>query len=172
MPIAIIVLSLIIIILTVMILYLSAFNKLSEINYKITESENNIKNSLNQKYELMQKLEESIKKVCRKKDYLKDFNEIAKHNYNNHDLDNALDESLKTMIQIQEDHKSLKTDEFNNTLKDIKKIDQNIIANKKFFNKNNNALIKNLKGYYKIVAKYTNITIKNSYEIKKEPKED
>ena len=36
----------------------------------------------------------------------------------------------------------------------------------KYFNENNNLLIKELKGYHKIVGKIHNISVKNSYEIK------
>lgn len=168
----IIFLTLVIIVLVIMILYLSAYNKLSEISFKIHNADDNIKNLLKEKHELMKELEEKIKKVCKKKDYLKDFNELDKHNYNNYDLDKELEESFSLMLSIQEDHKSLKNDEFNNIVDQIKKINQNIIANKKFYNKNNNVLVKSLKGYYKYVAKYSKITVKNSYELKKEPKDD
>lgn len=172
MTLIIIFLIIIIIALILMIMYISAHNVLSDISYKIKTCDDNIKEALNQKHELMKKLAEMIKKVCKKKDYLKDFSEIEKHNYNNYDLDKELDEAFNLMLSIQDDYKSLKTDEFNNIVEKINDLDQNIIANKKFFNKNNNKLIKELKGYYKEVAKLSKIKIKPSYEIKKEPKED
>lgn len=169
MEIALIFLAIIIIILVLLILYLSAYSKLSQLDCKIKMSEDNIKKALKEKHEIMKELEVQIKKACKKKDYLKDFNEIEKHNLNSHDLDNELSKAFETMISIKNDHKSLKTDDFDNKIYQIRKLDQNITANKNFFNKNNNELIKSLKGYYKLVGKYSNIKVKNSYEIKKEP---
>lgn len=172
MTIAIIFLVIIIIALVLMIMYLSAYNTLSEISYKIKTCDENIKNSLEEKHTEMKNLAEMIKKVCKKKDYLKDFNEIEKHNLNNYDMDKELETAFELMLTIRDDYKALKTNEFDESVEKINSLNQNIIANKKFFNKNNNKLIKELKGYYKYVAKISKIKIKPSYEIKKEPKED
>ena len=40
------------------------------------------------------------------------------------------------------------------------------MANKKYYNQNNNLLSKTLKGYLKIIAKINNIKIQTSYELK------
>lgn len=67
---------------------------------------------------------------------------------------------------MKEDYKALNNKEYNATLSQIRQIDQIIRANKVFFNKNNNSLFKQMKGYTKIVAKLVKINVRNSYEIK------
>ena len=130
-----------------------------------------ITNDLKEKHDLMNKLYVQIKKVVKKKDYLKDFNSLKNQKLTNYELDKELAMHLETMKTFKEDYKELNTDVYNEILEQIKIVDQDIIASKKFFNKNNNNLIKQLKGYTKIVAKINHINVKTSYEIK-EPKKD
>ncbi|MBR4231186.1 MAG: hypothetical protein IKR74_03395 [Bacilli bacterium] len=167
MKLIILVLLLILIALIIAIFYFTAYGKLSEIKTKMDNANENITNLLKEKYELMKKLYEIIKKNVKKKDYLKDFSKLAKHNLTNYELDNELNTYLKTMTELKDDYKVLNNKENNELFKKIKMIDQDITANKKFFNKNNNQLIKSLTGYNKIVGKMLNINVKTSYEIKK-----
>ena len=167
MKIIIIILALILIFLIVAIFYCSAYGKLINIKTKMDSANDNITNLLKEKHEIMKKLYEIIKKNIKKKDYLKDFNNISKHNFTNYELDSELNTYLKTMIELKDDYKVLNNKDNNELFKKIKTIDQDITANKKFFNKNNNLLIKTLTGYNKIVGKMLNINVKTSYEIKK-----
>lgn len=171
MKILCIILILIIIGLIATILYFIAYNKLIVLKIKMDNANEKISESLKNKHELMNKLYEEIKKVVKKKDYLKDFNSLKKQKLNNYELDKELTIHLETMKNFKEDYKELNNDTFNEILQDIKELDQDIMASKKFFNKNNNSLMKLLTGYTKIVAKAQKITVKNSYEIK-EPKKD
>ncbi|MBQ6841376.1 MAG: hypothetical protein IJO63_04615 [Bacilli bacterium] len=166
-----IILILIIICLIATILYFVAYNKLIVIKIKMDNANEKIAEDLKQKHELMIKLYEEIKKVVKKKDYLKDFNSLKKQKLTNYELDKELSLHLDTMKAFKEDYKELNNDTFNDILQSIKELDQDIMASKKFFNRNNNNLIKQLKGYTKIVAKLKKINVKNSYEIK-EPKKD
>ena len=160
-------LVIILLIVIVAIFYFEAYGTLNDIRIKMNNANDNITSLLKEKYSLMQKLYEIIKKNIKKKDYLKDFSALSKQNLSNHELDAELNTHLKTMIDLKEDYKSLNNKEYNDLLKQAKKIDQDIVANKKFFNKNNNLLIKTLHGYKRVVAKLLNINIKTSYEIKK-----
>lgn len=157
---------LIIIIGICLILYFTAYNRLSIIQIKMDNSNNIIADNLAKKHELMDKLYEKIKSVVTSKDYLKGFNKLKEKKLNNYELDKELNEYLQTMITLKEDNKKLDNKTFNKTLNEIKQIDQIIRANKVFFNKNNNDLFKQMKGYTKIVAKIAKISVKNSYEIK------
>lgn len=161
-----VVLVLVIIALIIGILYLNSYNKLIVTKIKMDNAHKNITNDLNEKYNLMNKLYIQIKKVVKKKDYLKEFAALNTKKVNNYQLDSELNNHLETMLAFKEDYKELNTDEFNNILNEIKELNQKILANKKFFNKQNNYLIKTLKGYNKYVAKINHINIKNSYEIK------
>ena len=149
-----------------LILYFTAYNKISIIKIKMDNSNNIIADNLAKKQELMDKLYEKIKSVVTSKDYLKEFGNLKKRNLNNYELDKELNEYLQIMINLKEDNKKLDTKAFNKTLSEIKQIDQIIRANKVFFNKNNNDLFKQMKGYTKVVAKIAKISVKNSYEIK------
>ena len=160
-------LVIILLIVIVSIFYFEAYGTLNDIRIKMNNANDNITSLLKEKYSLMQKLYEIIKKNIKKKDYLKDFSALSKQNLSNYELDAELNTHLKTMTDLKEDYKSLNNKEYNDLLKQAKKIDQDIVANKKFFNKNNNLLIKTLHGYKKVVAKLLNINIKTSYEIKK-----
>ena len=167
MKLVIIFILLILIALVIAIFYSIAYGKLTEIKEKMDNANDNITNLLKEKYEVMKKLYEIIKKNVKKKDYLKDFSNLSKHNLTNYELDNELNTYLKTMTELKDDYKVLNNKENNELFKKIKTIDQDITANKKFFNKNNNLLIKTLTGYTKIVGKILNINVKTSYEIKK-----
>ena len=149
-----------------LILYFTAYNKLSVIKIKMDNSNNIIADNLAKKQEIMEKLYEKIKSVVTSKDYLKEFNNLKNKNLNNYELDKELNEYLQIMINLKEDNKKLNTKAFNKSITEIKQIDQIIRANKVFFNKNNNDLFKQMKGYTKIVAKIAKISVKNSYEIK------
>lgn len=164
---AIIVISiLIIIIVTLAIFYILSYSKLIETNIKLNIANENIEKALHKKHSLMNKLYTLIKKVVKKKDYLKDFNSLKNKKLNTYELDNNLSEFFDTMKQIKEDYKRLNTKEYNAILNEIKELDEEIIANKKYFNKNNNILIKQLKSYHKIVGKIHGIKVRNSYELK------
>ena len=148
------------------IFYLNAYSKLSMIKTKMDYAQDNITNLLKEKLKAMKKISEIVKKHIKKKDYLKEFNNLKTSNLTNYELDTELDKYLPIMQDLKDDYKSLNTEEYNSLLNDIKIVNQNIIANKRFFNKNNNELIKVLKGYNKIVAKINHIYIRTSYELK------
>ncbi len=171
MKIAVIVLTIALFIFVLAIFFYEAYNKLILIRRKMDTANESITKLLNDKFNLMKKLYEIIKKNMKKKDYLKDFNTLSKQSLSNYELDNELSNHFKIMLELKEDHKSLNTKECNDLFKQIKIIDQDIIASQKFFNKNNNLLVKNMHGYTKIVAKILNINIKTSYEIKKPDKD-
>ena len=128
-----------------LILYFTAYNKLSVIKIKMDNSNNIIADNLAKKQEIMEKLYEKIKSVVTSKDYLKEFNNLKNKNLNNYELDKELNEYLQIMINLKEDNKKLNTKAFNKSITD---------------------LFKQMKGYTKIVAKIAKISVKNSYEIK------
>lgn len=146
-------------------------SKITNINIKMTKAENNIGDLLKQKYELMNKCYQIIKKNIHKKDYFKDFSELKIDKLSDHDLDEELEKHFDIMREIRDAYKSLKTEEYSSLIIKIDEINENIYANKIFFNKYNDVLIKELKGINKIVATFLKIKVRTSYEIK-EPKID
>ena len=65
------------------------------------------------------------------------------------------------MTDLKEDNKELNTDEINELFNKIDSINEVLIANKKYYNKNNNLLMKTIKGYIKVIAKINNIKVTN-----------
>ena len=170
MKIVIIILSIILICVILAIFFFEGKSKINDTKKKMDNANENITNNLKEKYELMKDLANLVKKSLKKKDYLKDFNSLKVNNLTNYELDTELSNHLITFKNLKEDYKSLNNDKYNEILQKISLIDQELYANKRYFNKNNNKLIKDLKGYVKIVAKLLKINVKTSYEIK-EPNE-
>ena len=161
-----VILIIIIILLSLVIAYFYIANNLTEYKIKMELAEKEIQKNVNDKYTKMKEMQKIINKTLKKKEYLKAFSEIDDSELSINDLSIKLDESLEIMNALKDDHKSLNTDEFNNKLQEINMIDERIIANKKYYNKTNNLLLKDLKGIKKIVAKILHISSKSSYEIK------
>ncbi|MGN1379806.1 MAG: hypothetical protein ACI4XR_05425 [Bacilli bacterium] len=162
----IILLVFITIIFALSIIYFNGYNKLSIIKAKMESANDIISKSLKDKQKLMNELYIIIKKVIKKKDYLKDFNSLNNKKLTNYELDIELNNNLKIMKELKEDNKELNTNEYNDILTKIEAKDEILIANKKYYNKNNNLLSKTIKGYLKIIAKINNIKIQTSYELK------
>ena len=153
------------------LVYIASYDKISQTSKKIDKAQEQIEELLNKKYALMCDCYKIIKKNIKKKDYLKDFNELKVDKLTSYELNNELDTTFETMDLIKDNYKSLNTKEYKKLLNSIYEINENLIASENFFNKYNNVLIKQLTGVNKIVAKITNIKVRTSYEIK-EPSED
>ena len=166
MKLLIILLVFITIILALAIIYFNGYNKLSIIKAKMDSANDIISKSLKDKQKLMNELYILIKKVIKKKDYLKDFNSLNNKKLTNYELDIELNNNLKIMKELKEDNKELNTNEYNEILTKIEAKDEILIANKKYYNKNNNLLSKTINGYLKIIAKINHIKIQTSYELK------
>lgn len=155
-----------IIIVTIAIFYVLSYTKLIETNIKLECASDNIEKCLSKKHSLMNKLYTIIKKVVKKKDYFKDFNSLKNKKLNTYELDAKLNEYFETMKQLKDDYKRLQTKEYSALLKEVKDLDEEITANKKYFNKNNNLLIKQLNSYHRLIGKLHGIKVRNSYEVK------
>lgn len=166
MRLLIILLVFITIIFALSIIYFNGYNKLSIIKAKMDSANDIISKTLKDKQKLMNELYSQIKKVIKKKDYLKDFNSLNNKKITNYDLDIELNNNLKIMKELKEDNKELNTNEYNEILTKIEAKDEILIANKKYYNKNNNLLSKTINGYLKIIAKINHIKIQTSYELK------
>ena len=166
MRLLIILLVFITIIFALSIIYFNGYNKLSIIKAKMDSANDIISKTLKDKQKLMNELYSQIKKVIKKKDYLKDFNSLNNKKLTNYELDIELNNNLKIMKELKEDNKELNNNEYNEILTKIEAKDEILIANKKYYNKNNNLLSKTINGYLKIIAKINHIKIQTSYELK------
>ncbi len=154
------------IIISVVLVFITGYNKISETSFKMDKAQSSIDELLLKKHSLMKDCYKLIKKHIKKKDYLKDFNELKVDKMTTYELDEELDKYFDTMKEIKDSYKSLNTKEYKKMLDSISEVSENIIANERFFNKYNNVLIKQLTGINKIIANFTNIKVKTSYDIK------
>ena len=166
MKIEIILLIIICIVFLITLIYFIGYNKISIIKAKMDCADEIIVKTLKEKYNYMKSIYDSYKKISKKKDYLKDFNNLKINKLSNYELDIELNNYLKTMLDLKEDNKELNTEEVNELFNKIELLNEVLIANKKYYNKNNILLNKTIKGYIKIIANINNIKLQTSYETK------
>lgn len=156
-----IILFIIIIISIIIIIYVTTYNNLVNYKIKIEKAEGIIDENLRNKYDLITKMNLSIKKVVNKKDYLKEYIDLKDKHISNYELDRKLTEATNIILEVKNDYKELDNKDFNNNLKEINKINETLTACKTYYNKNTTEL-------NKIIRKFpTNIIAKiHRYKIK------
>lgn len=143
------------------ILYAITYNNLVTYKLKIEKSEGIIDESLRQKYDTIAKLNVLIKKVITKKDYLKEYIDLKDKKISNYELDRKLTEAENIIFEVKNDYSELNNNDFNNELKEINRINENLISSKNYYNRNTSEL-------NKVIRKFpTNIVAKiHRYKIK------
>lgn len=156
-----IVLILIIIFGIAALFYVITYNTLVTYKLKIEKAEGIIDESLRQKFDIIAKLNVAIKKVVTKKDYLKEYIDLKNKRISNYDLDRKLTEAENLILEVKSDHAELDNKDFNKSLKEISRINENLISSKNYYNRNTAEL-------NKIIRKFpTNIVAKiHRYKIK------
>lgn len=137
-----IILLLIVILGILAIIYASIYNNLVTYKLKIEKAEGIIDESLRRKYDIIAKLNISIKKVVTKKDYLKEYIDLKDKRISNYDLDRKLTEAYNIVLDVKSDHDELNTKEFNKDLKEIDSINETLISCKTYYNNNTSELNK------------------------------
>ena len=120
------------------IIYINAYNKLQFLKTKVEQAENIADESLRAKYDNIVKINSIIKKIMKnKKDYLKEYIELKDKKISNFQLDRELIEAMNTIKTLINDHEKLENDhEIQDTLYEIKNIDEKLSAAKTYYNKN------------------------------------
>ena len=116
--------------------YILTYNKLADYKLKLDKAEGIIDESLRKKYDLIAKINILVKKVVTKKDYLKDYIDLKDKKISNYDLDRKLIEAENIILEFKNDYSKLDTKEFNNYLKEMKEINEDLETGKNYFNKN------------------------------------
>lgn len=155
------ILIIIIVLGVIAIIYITTFNNMVSFKLKIDKAEGIIDEALRQKYDIIAKLNISVKKAVNKKDYLKEYIDLKNKRISNYELDRKLTEAHTLILELKEDHAKLDTKEFNKELKEIDKINETLASSKNYYNKNTNEL-------NQIVRKFpSNIVAKiHGYKIK------
>lgn len=147
------------------ILYAITYNNLVTYKLKIEKSEGIIDESLRQKYDTIAKLNVLIKKVITKKDYLKEYIDLKDKKISNYELDRKLTEAENIIFEVKNDYSELNNDDFNNELKEINRINENLISSKNYYNRNTSELNKVIRKFpTNIVAKIHRFKIKPFFD--------
>lgn len=149
--------------------YFACITNLNKYQEKIDKAEVIIEENLNKKLDLVNNLNNTIKKVTGKKDYLKDYTSIKNLNITNIEKDMKLNEGIKLIDELTSDYRDLNKDkEFMKTFNSLREIDEALVSAKNLFNKNaikSNQLIK--KFPYNIVSKIAKYRIRSFYTTNK-----
>ena len=123
-------------------IYITYYNKLQDYVIRINEVESILDNNLREKYDNINKCVTLIKNneaISDEKDK-KMFEEIVKlrnRKISNFDLDRKLVEANNKFITLKEKYKELKSNkEIVNISKKIEELDENILVNREYYNKN------------------------------------
>lgn len=149
------------------IVYVNAFNKLQDCKIKMDEAESIVDESLRKKYDLL--IEEKdflINNIKDKKISFKDLDELKKDELSNYDLDRRLVDIINYMNKIVDDYPELKKDKkLNGIINETKRADEKITAAKHFYNKYtslSNELVRKFPS--NIVAKTHDIKLKEFFD--------
>lgn len=160
-----VVLILIIILGLIAIFYVITYNNLMNYKIKIEKAEGIIDEALRNKYDAVAKLNVLIKKVVTKKDYLKEYIDLKDKRISNYDMDRKLTEAENIILEVKSDYEELGTNDFNKLLRDIHRVNEDLISSKNYYNRNTselNAIIR--KFPTNIVAKIHKFKIKPFFD--------
>ena len=85
------------------IIYATIYNNLVEYKIKIEKSEGIIDEKLREKYDIIAKINTSIKKEVKKKDYLKKYIDLKNQRITNYELDRKLTEAFNLILEVKND---------------------------------------------------------------------
>ena len=155
-------LIIVIIICLIGIYYAVSFNTLNDLKTKIHEAESIIDESLRNKYDILMRVSNHLKKhMDNNKNYFKEYEKLKDTNMTNFDMDRKLNEGYTLILKMMDDLKLNNDEEINNEIETIKRIDEKLTAAKNYYNKNTseeNAIVR--KFPTNIIAKIHGFKIK------------
>ena len=167
MTIHIIIVSLIVLIFTIGIIYLTTYNKYQDYIIRINEVESKIDDYLRDKFDTILKLNNNIKeKIKTKKELVDDISNIKDKDISSFDLDRKLIEALNKINFVKDNYDELdKDEEVIKLLYNIEDIDESLRACRKYYNETiteYNKLIKKIP--YNIVGKILKYSEKTYFD--------
>lgn len=149
------------------IIYIFYYNKLQDCKLKIDKAENIIDESLRNKYDTLINISNFIKNTINEdKISFEDLYNLKNEEISNYELDRKLIEEVNLINTINNDYNDLNdNEEYINMLDNLKRIDEELTAAKKFYNTyigDSNELVRKFPS--NIVAKFHSIKLKNFYD--------
>ncbi|MBO4600701.1 MAG: LemA family protein [Bacilli bacterium] len=149
------------------LLFFAIYNKISYLFSKTKYSDELIDKCLEEKYKLLIKLNNSIKKTLHaKKDYLTDINKMKDLDISSEEKDEKLSDYVITVKNLISDYTKLATNKnIKAQINDLNEIDEKLDAYKTYFNKYMMELSSNyVKFPTNFVAKVSKVKIKKLYQ--------
>ena len=160
---------LVILVAIIVSLYIISKNKFQTRNIKIEEALNQIKSLLNDKYELLNKIDKIVAKKT-KEAFLANIEEIKVEELSVFELQSALDKYDMDIVELAEFNKDVKLD--NKELEELDKLTKTSIdctAVEKYYNDNVEIYNKLISSFpYSMMAKICHYKKKESFEVQKE----
>ena len=125
------------------------------------EAESIIDESLRNKYDILMRVSNHLKKHMDNKNYFKEYEKLKDTNMTNFDMDRKLNEGYTLILKMMDDLKLNNDEEINSEIETIKRIDEKLTAAKNYYNKNTseeNAIVR--KFPTNIIAKIHGFKIK------------
>jgi hypothetical protein len=157
------ILILIVILLILTLVYFISYKRIDNIRKRIIYNEDNIKNSLNKKCELINEMNIETKKKLDKK-YLKDYINLESKSLSLIELDMKLNDAMKVIKDIRNDIPDIKSKQFNKLYNELERNDEELTTGKNLYNKYadmSNKLIRKFPN--NIVSKTMGVKVKAFY---------
>ena len=157
------ILILIVILLILTLVYFISYKRIDNIRKRIIYNEDNIKNSLNKKCELINEINKETKKKLDKK-YLKDYINLESKSLSLIELDMKLNDAMKVIKDIRNDIPDIKSKQFNKLYNELERNDEELTTGKNLYNKYadmSNKLIRKFPN--NIVSKTMGVKVKAFY---------
>ena len=160
-----IILILVIILGSILLFYITTYNNLMEYKLRIEKAEGIIDEALRNKYDIINKLNLSIKKAIPKKDYLKEYINLKDKKISNYEMDRKLTEAYNIILELKEDNSTLNTKDFKKNIKKIDEINETLVSCKNYFNKNTSEVNRILRRFpTKIIGKIHGLRIRPFFD--------
>lgn len=152
-------------ILILALIYFICYKVLDESKKRLEYNENNIKNALNKKCELINSINNDTKKKLDKK-YLKDYINLENKSLSLIELDMKLDDAKNIIKNIKNDMPEVKTKNFNSLYNEMMRNDEILTTSKTLYNKYAGILNNSIRKFpNNIVSKTMKLKIKAFYNI-------
>lgn len=159
---------------SLLLFYFISYNKLKEFKDRMDKSESIIEDALNKKLDILIILNNEIKKVTDKKDYLKEYIDIKDMIITNNEKDLKVNEAFELIYKLTNDYEELSNEKnYTKEIDKVREIDETLTGAKNMFNKNallSNKIIKQFPN--NLIAKIAGFKIRSFYSIKKSDDEN
>lgn len=157
------------------IFYVSHFNNLQYVKTKIEQSEGSIDEVLRQRFDIVVRTSEIVKKHLKeKKDYFKEYLNLKNEKIGNFELDRKLKEAINIILNLKNDYPVLQNNKnMKEIILEIKETDEKLSASIAYYNRYTTQLNEMIRKFpSNIIAKFHHFSLKPFFDGKDMNDED